>query len=293
MSLVSWLTPWKPATSAMCPSARAARIRPGVTSMILARPCVESVITPAWEPVNERASAPRDEMAMATSALEMRSPEVSSMSSSRAGGDGETCWARSISSSVVSPIAETTTTTSWPSLRVATIRSATRLIRSAVPTDEPPYFWTTSPTATPTVACVRPCFGPVTDFTGRIIVPRPTGRSAHGREGDDGHRVEHHVGDDRRAEPPGPDGQPTQRHPGGEQAGQQDQGRTGVVDLGGVQQCEHGRGGHDGDPSAPARVGQPGPGDAATEQARQGATQSDAAEEDLLDHRPDQADRQR
>ena len=146
MSLVSWLTPWKPATSAMSPSSSAARIRPGVTSMIRALPCVESVMTPAWDPVNERASAPSAEMAIATSALEIRSPEVSSMSSSRAGGDGDTCWARSISSSVVSPIAETTTTTSLPSLRVATIRSATRLIRSAVATDEPPYFWTTSPT---------------------------------------------------------------------------------------------------------------------------------------------------
>ena len=148
MSLVSWLTPWNPATSAMCPSSSAARIRPGVTSMIRALPCAESVMTPACEPVNDRASAPSAEMAIATSALEIRSPEVSSMSSSRAGGDGETCWARSISSSVVSPIAETTTTTSLPSLRVATIRSATRLIRSAVPTDEPPYFWTTRPTAT-------------------------------------------------------------------------------------------------------------------------------------------------
>ena len=75
------------------------------------------MITPACEPVNDRASAPSAEMAIATSALEIRSPEVSSMSSSRAGGDGETCWARSISSSVVSPIAETTTTTSLPSLR--------------------------------------------------------------------------------------------------------------------------------------------------------------------------------
>ena len=53
------------------------------------------------------------------------------MSSSRPGGSGLTCWARSISSSVVSPIAETTTTTSLPALRVSTIRSATRLMRSA------------------------------------------------------------------------------------------------------------------------------------------------------------------
>ena len=103
-------------------------------------------MTPACEPVKQRAEAPRFWIAMASSAIEMRSPAVSSMSSSRPGGSGETCCARSSSSSVVSPMAETTTQTSWPSLRVATMRSATRLMRSASATDEPPYFWTTSPT---------------------------------------------------------------------------------------------------------------------------------------------------
>ena len=43
----------------------------------------------------------------------------------------------------MSPIAETTTTTSSPARRASTIRCATRLIRSASPTDEPPYFCTT------------------------------------------------------------------------------------------------------------------------------------------------------
>jgi hypothetical protein len=47
---------------------------------------------------------------------------------------------------VVSPIAETTTTTSLPDFRVATMRSATRLIRSASATDEPPYFCTINAT---------------------------------------------------------------------------------------------------------------------------------------------------
>ena len=46
---------------------------------------------------------------------------------------------------MVSPIALTTTQTSWPALRVATMRSATRLMRSASDTDEPPYFCTTRP----------------------------------------------------------------------------------------------------------------------------------------------------
>ena len=80
------------------------------------------MITPAWEPVNERASWPRLAIAMASSAIEIRSPEVSSMSSSRPGGSGLTCWARSSSSSVVSPMADTTTQTSLPALRVSTIR---------------------------------------------------------------------------------------------------------------------------------------------------------------------------
>src|SRR5664280_2790494 len=61
--------------------------------MIRALPCTESVITPAWLPVNDRASSPRLAIAMASSAMEMRSPAVSSMSSSRPGGSGLTCSA--------------------------------------------------------------------------------------------------------------------------------------------------------------------------------------------------------
>ena len=87
-------------------------MRPGVTSMILALPCEVSVMTPAWLPVNERTVVPRLAIAIATRAIEMRSPAVRSMSISRGGGMGLTCSARSSSSSVVSPIAETTTQTS-------------------------------------------------------------------------------------------------------------------------------------------------------------------------------------
>src|SRR6188768_413254 len=149
MSLVPWLTPWKPATIAIAPACSACSIRPGVTSMILARPCAPSVITPAWLPVNERASSPRLPIAIASSAIEIRSPAVSSMSSSRGAGSGETCSARSISSSVVSPIADTTTTTSLPARRVSAMRWATRLTPAASATEEPPYFCTTTPTADP------------------------------------------------------------------------------------------------------------------------------------------------
>jgi hypothetical protein len=92
---------------------------------------LDVVIMPACDPVNDRACAPREWMAIATSAFDMRSPAVSSMSSSRGGGAGDTWSARSSRSSVVSPMAEHTTTTSLPSLWVRTIRSATFLMRSA------------------------------------------------------------------------------------------------------------------------------------------------------------------
>src|SRR6266511_1675594 len=81
-------------------------------------------------------------MAIASSAMEMRSPAVSSMSSSRGGGSVETRLASAIRSSVESPIAETTTTTSWPACLVATTRSATCLILGASATEVPPYFCT-------------------------------------------------------------------------------------------------------------------------------------------------------
>jgi hypothetical protein len=122
MSLPSCDTPWNPATIGIAPSSSAPRIRPGVTSMMRALPCAELVITPAWEPVNDRPSRPRLAMAMASNAIEIRSPAVSSMSSSRPGGRGLTWVARPTSSSVVSPMAETTTTTACPALRVATMR---------------------------------------------------------------------------------------------------------------------------------------------------------------------------
>ena len=73
----------------------------------------------------------------------MRSPAVRSMSSSRGSGTGVMSEALSRRSSVVSPMAETTTTTSWPCSRARTIRSATPRMRSVSPTEVPPYFCTT------------------------------------------------------------------------------------------------------------------------------------------------------
>ena len=146
MSRVSRLKPWNPATMTIAPSSSASRRRIGVTSTMRAAPCVASVIMPAWLPVNERASKPIEWIAIASSAIEMRSPLESSMSSSRGAGIGATCAARSSSSSVVSPIALTATTTSCPARRVSTMRFATRLMLSASATEDPPYFWTISAT---------------------------------------------------------------------------------------------------------------------------------------------------
>src|SRR5829696_8582263 len=66
------------------------------------------------------------------------------MSRSRGCAPGETRVASSASSSVVCPIADTTTQTWRPASRSATTRRATWRIRSGSPTDVPPYFCTTS-----------------------------------------------------------------------------------------------------------------------------------------------------
>ena len=65
------------------------------------------------------------------------------MSYSRGCGRGEISCASRISSSVVSPIAERTPTTRWPSSRARTRRRATSLIFSVSATEEPPNFITT------------------------------------------------------------------------------------------------------------------------------------------------------
>ena len=77
---------------------------------------------------------------MLTSAIEIRSPAVRSMSISRAGRVGDTSSASRIRSSVNLPMADTTTTTSSPSSRVRATCWATARIRSASPTDVPPNF---------------------------------------------------------------------------------------------------------------------------------------------------------
>jgi len=73
-------------------------------------------------------------------ALETISPVAISRSVSRRGGRGFTSRARVNSSSVVLPIAETTTAICSPSTARAATRRATFRSRSTEPTDVPPYF---------------------------------------------------------------------------------------------------------------------------------------------------------
>ena len=87
-------------------------------------------------------------MAIAHRAQETRSPVDSNMSISRGSGDGETSNASAMSRSVSLPRADSTATTSWPASRLATIRCAARLRRSASATDVPPNFMTTVGMAT-------------------------------------------------------------------------------------------------------------------------------------------------
>src|SRR5688572_19118539 len=136
-------TPWYPAITTIRPREISSWTRNGRTSIMRASMWRSLVMMPDWLPVKLIASPPSSRIAIDSSAIEIRSPADSSMSSSRRSGFAETRLARASSSSVVSPIADTTTTTSLPARRVCMTRSATLRMRSTSATLLPPYFWTT------------------------------------------------------------------------------------------------------------------------------------------------------
>ena len=106
-------------------------------------------MTPAWRAGEGARRAPRLAIAIASSAIEMRSPAVSSMSSSRRRGSGVTCCGEV--EQLVGRVAHRATPRRRRRCRpcaASTMRSATRLMRSASATDEPPYFCTTRPIGT-------------------------------------------------------------------------------------------------------------------------------------------------
>ena len=124
------------------PRARHVRTRSGLTSVMCALPWMLSVMRPAALPVNVRGSWPRSARAIANRAEDTSSPMLSRASRSTGSGRVETSAARSQSSSVVSPMADTTATTRYPFARVLAIRSAARRIPAASARDEPPNFCT-------------------------------------------------------------------------------------------------------------------------------------------------------
>src|SRR5437867_4395705 len=128
------------------PPASSSCTRTGRTSMMRASTWRSFVMMPDWLPVKLIASPPNSRIAIDRSAIAIRSPAVRSMSSSRRSGLGDTCLASASRSSVVSPMAETTTTTSCPARRVRITRSATCRMRVTSATLEPPYFCTTMDT---------------------------------------------------------------------------------------------------------------------------------------------------
>ena len=107
---------------------------------IFAFVCTPSVTIPAAAPLSETALPPSAFTAIAVRALAPCSPVARSASISRSLGWGASSRASLIRPSVTPAIAEMTATTSWPALFVASKRSATRRMRSALPTEVPPYF---------------------------------------------------------------------------------------------------------------------------------------------------------
>ena len=112
-------------------------MRTGRTSTMRAWAWVSSVMMPLWLPVKLIAGTSSSCSAIESSAMLIRSPHVSSMSSSRRGESADIRLARASSSSVVSPMAETTTTIWCPSARLAATRAATLRMRSTSATEEP------------------------------------------------------------------------------------------------------------------------------------------------------------
>src|SRR3972149_3608026 len=82
--------------------------------------------------------------AIARRAMVTRSPDERSRSISLSTGESVISCASAVSLSVSPLIADTTTTTSWPSSRVFATLRATFFMRSMLPTEVPPYFWTIS-----------------------------------------------------------------------------------------------------------------------------------------------------
>ncbi len=83
--------------------------------------------------------------------METCSPVEAMTSSSRGSGSGFSSFARARRRFVSPDMAETTTTTWWPSFTNRSTRRATSRMRSGLPMEVPPYFWTMRDTGKPAV----------------------------------------------------------------------------------------------------------------------------------------------
>ena len=137
-------TPWNPATTGTRPSFKASRRRSARTSMMVALVWVVSVMIPAWLPVKDTASMPEVGQGHDQQGHRDPLPRGEEHVELPGGWTGLTSLANRIRSSVVLPMALTTTTTSSPLRRDRATWSATARMRSASPTEVPPNFWTTS-----------------------------------------------------------------------------------------------------------------------------------------------------
>ena len=114
------------------------------TSILFRRalPYTEVVCIATWNAFREIAGTLREFIAIAISDTDICSPIVKSISISLLGGFSFTCLAISISSSVYLPIADRTTTTSFPFCQSSIHLLATLKILSVFPTEVPPNFFT-------------------------------------------------------------------------------------------------------------------------------------------------------
>ena len=143
------VTPWNPATTATRPASSAPRTTAASSPRILAFVWTASVSIRTCPPVKLTAGWPLASRAIAISAIVTCSPVESSMSSSRLGGSALIWAASRSSSSVVLPIALTTTATWCPARRAARTLSAARRMWAGSATLVPPNFCTITLTGPP------------------------------------------------------------------------------------------------------------------------------------------------
>src|SRR5579883_3677900 len=134
--------PWKPATTATCPSLKRRSISAVLIESMRALPWTPSVLIGICQPSQERALTPRSCKARARRPAVTCSPDATTTSYSRASCRRLVSPTQSTSWLVVPAMAETTTATSWPASTSRLTRRATLLIRSMSRTEVPPNFWT-------------------------------------------------------------------------------------------------------------------------------------------------------